>query len=274
MVSINPAALRMMGSLLVVLLLSLQPAVAQETTYISLSTASTTLQTGEIYEVQVLVENVRDLWVTSFEISYDPARLYIVGTRSGSPVQAGPLLADKETLVPRNRVELNRLRYTVSLLAPAEPINGTGVLATFRIAPLTPGPAQLLFRQANLTSVAFEQTAEGRSAGEPQSLAFTPVLLDLMIEGEPVGPPPEVTATPPPTSTPLAELTEEAAALTEDPEGTLVNITRAPATPAAPETQDAQDTQNPVLLGALALLVVSGIALLVLGWVYLRRYRR
>ena len=63
--------------------LLVQPALAQDGAFISLNTDTTTLQTGQIYEVRVSVENVTNLWVTSFEISYDPKAIYIMGTRAG-----------------------------------------------------------------------------------------------------------------------------------------------------------------------------------------------
>lgn len=250
------------------------PAAAQDEVFISLSTETTTLQTGEFYEVQVLVENVRDLWLTSFEISYDPEQLYVVGTTSGTPVEAGPLLADADTLVPRNRVERGRILYTVSLLAPAEPINGSGVIAAFRVVPLAAGSAQLVFRDANLTSVTFQDSAGQSVAGEPQDLAFTPVLLDLTIQGDAVTPPPEFTATPPPTSTPINEITEEPST-TAEADATLVNITRVPADqPTNVPPAVTADSGPPVRSIVIAMLAISGLALLLMAIVYVRRYRR
>src|SRR5690606_10596976 len=106
--------------------------------------------------------------------------------------------------------------------APEEPISGTDVLATLRIAPLQAGTTQLLFRQANLAAVTFQGTGESRVAGEPQMLPVAPVLLELSIQGETVPPPPEVTATPQPTPTLiLPEGTDEA---TAEVEATLANI--------------------------------------------------
>ncbi len=257
-------------------LLLTMPARAQEGTFISLITAETTLQTGQVYEVQLVVENVADLWVTSVEITYDPTLLYIIGTCSGSPVQPGPLLSDRQTLVPRNRAQEGVMSYTVSLLAPAEPVSGTGVLAAFRIVPLAPGSAQLQFRQANLTAIAFQQNGTERTAGEPQTLPFTPVLLELTLQGAVVTPPPEVTATPPPTSTPILEVTGEAGEITVEVAATLVNITRAaPALDTTPQPS-AQGDSAPGGLGMamLALLAISGLGMVILLIVYLRRYRR
>jgi hypothetical protein len=256
----------------VLALLVFYPAAAQDSAFISLNIETTAMQTGQVYEVQVVVENVVDLWVTSFEIGYDPALLYIIGTRSGSPVQPGALLSGRQTLVPRNRVERDSIAYTASLLAPEEPINGTGAIATFRVAPLQAGTTQLVFRQANLTAVSFEGTGMSLVAGDPQALAVTPVLLELSAQGEAVTPPPEVTATPQPTGTPiLPEATDES---TPEVEATLVNITRAPADIPTPVPADSSGAASPALLGALIVLVITGVGLLALAVIYLRRYRR
>lgn len=245
-------------------------AAAQEGTFISLNAETTTLQTGQVYEIQIVVENVVDLWAAELEIGYDPNLLYIIGTRSGSPVQPGPLLAGKQVLAPRNRVERDSIFYTVSLLAPEEPISGTGAFATLRVAPLQAGTTQLIFRQANLAAVSFQGTGDSRVAGEPQTLAVTPVLLELSAQGNPVEPPPEVTATPQPTPTLiLPEGTDES---TAEVEPTLANITRAPA--GIPVPAESSSAPSPILIGAVVVLVITGLGLLALVIVYLRRYRR
>ncbi len=264
----------MRKSLMVVwfILLMLLPAQAQATTFLSLNLDATTLQTGEIYTVQVVVENVSNLWIADVEISYDPTQLYVFGTRAGSPVEAGSFLRDNPILAPRNRVNENTVQYTVSLLAPAEPLQGTGVIGTFRIFPLRAGTTQLQFQRAELTGVIFQETSEGRVASDPIDIAFTPVLLDLSLQGEDVPVPPEVTATPRPSPTTIAEATEEAFA-SVTPEPTLPNITRVPVTPTpAPEVPTVL-TANPLALVALVVVVITGIGLLVLLVIYLRRYR-
>ncbi|MBZ0298587.1 MAG: cohesin domain-containing protein [Anaerolineae bacterium] len=263
-----------MGCVLLGLLLA-YPAWAQEPVFLSLNSPETTLQTGQIYEVQIVVENAADLWVTSVNIQYDSNLLYILGTDSGSPVQPGPLLEGKATLVPRNDTGGDVIHYTVSLLAPAEPIQGSGVLATFRVAPLDAGSSQLTFQQASLTAIRFEETNGTRVASEPQPLAFTPVLLELTAQGDRVDPPSELTATPPPSSTPLTDLTEEANVPTLEAAATLVNVTRAPTlVPTVEPPVTAENSPSPVLLGAVAVLVITGIGLLALLILYLRRYRR
>ena len=255
------------------LLLGLLPVRAQEPTLLSLNIDTTTLQTGEIYTVQIAVENVSNLWITNVEISYDPTALYVFGTRAGSPVERGPFLGDNQILAPRNRINASTVQYTVSLLAPADPLQGTGVVGTFRIYPLQAGPTQLRFQRAELTGATFQETSEGRVASDPIEIAFTPVLLDLGVQGEDVPEPPEVTATPPPSATPILEEGTADVLASVTPEPTLLNITRVPVTP-TPAADAAGSASSPIALVALVVLVITGVVLLAMLVIYLRRYRR
>lgn len=259
------------GFVLLITLIFITSAAAQDEIFISLNAETASLQTGQPYEVQIVVENVVDLWVTDVEIAYDPDQLYIIGTASGSPVQPGPLLTG-ETIIPRNRTNADVVQYTVSLLNPAPPINGTGVVGTFQVYPLRAGETQLTFRRASLTRVSFEGTGESRTPGEPQALEFTPVLLQLRVEGESVPIPAEQTATPPPTATPIPDDTGAVVESTIPVQATLENVTRAPAAPAT--DAGATSASNPLLIGAIIVLVITGTGLLVLLVIYMRRYRR
>lgn len=232
---------------------------AQETTFISLNTETTALQTGQEYIVTILAENVTDLWGAELSIRYDPTILYVIGTESGSPVTTGNFIGDAPTLVVENGVGGGLVDFTIARLGrEVEPVSGTGAVGTFRIYPLAPGTTQLTFANASLQSIIEE--ANGDRAG--QSIEFTPVLLEVTVTGDPVDPPPEVTATPPPTATPInAEFTAE-------PEATeLVNVTRAPTEQPQIENEPPAETSGMtfgLLEVAIGLVVVGIIGLFVL----------
>jgi hypothetical protein len=153
---------------------------AQDQATLSLTTSTTALQTGQEYEIAIRLDNAPDVWVTSLEITYDPSVLYILGTRSGSPIRQGDLFAPPEaTVVVRNSVQADRMVYTISMLAPAAPARGSGVVGTFRIYPLTSGTTQLTFSQADLTALTFTGEGAERTGSNPQPVAFTPVLLEV-----------------------------------------------------------------------------------------------
>lgn len=259
-------------ALAAVVLLLAGPLAAQDqpTTFLSLQIDDTNLQTGQFYEVTILLENVTDFWLIDADITYDPERLYISGTESGSPVRGGDVWAEGPAVRVFNRVEDDTLRFSASLVNPAEPFDGTGTLGTFVIYPLSAGTVQLAFPRAEMRAVQFEDTDEGRlPVGPPQVIEFAPVLLELTITGDTVEPPPEATATPTPTAT--ATEIELTSAPTATLEPTRVNITRAPATttveataePSA-EQPEAADTASPLIPILIAVMVVSVVGLAVL----------
>jgi len=241
------------------------PAAAQNPAVLSLQTGTAALQTGQEYEITIRLEGVADLWLANVEIQYDPALLYIIGTKAGSPVKAGTLLDPAASVVIRNTAQRGQLIYTASLLAPANPVSGSGAVGTFRVYPLAPGAARLSFTRAELTTVTFTGEGDNRVGGNPQPIPFTPVYLDLTITGSPVEPPPEATATPAPTDTPDARVGP--AQPTAAP--TLVNVA-APPTPEAltPDPSPEGRGENtgasdmPLLLAAIGLMLVGALGLI------------
>lgn len=215
--------------LLIVFLLSVGQLSAQETgeTFLSLEIDSPALQTGQEYEVRIWVENVSALWLANLEISYDPALIYVLGTRAGSPVQAGTFWGTENTGSLLNMVEGDQITFAQSMFNPAEPVSGSGVIGVFRIYPLAAGSTEIRFATGTtLTRTIFDTSSGQRIATASEEIAFTPVLLQLTITGASVTPPPEETATPTPTFTPTPdEGTAQVELPTEEP--TLVNITRA-----------------------------------------------
>jgi hypothetical protein len=243
---------------------------------ISLEMGDTALQTGQPYEVSLRLDNAADIWLADVTISYDPALVYVIGTQSGSPLGQGDLFAP-EAVVLFNRVDRGQVRYLISQLAPADPISGGGVVARFRIYPLSAGQTQLTISAAELTRVTFAVGADGqRTASSPEPVAPAVTVLDLTITGETVEPPPEATATPTPTATATPFVPELAD--TPVPTATLEVVTVAPrtATPtpeavsAAPE--DAGGAQ-PLVIVLAAVVVITGLALVAMLVLYVRRRR-
>lgn len=247
---------------------------AQTAAFLVLEVDSAALQTGQEYEVRILVENVSELWLGSIEITYDPAQVYILGTQAGSPVTSGAFWGVENTGVLLNGVLGGTLTFAQSMFNPAEPLSGSGLLGSFRIVPLTAGAAELRFGNGtSLTRAIFDTSSGQRVATGSEPIPFTPVLLQLTVTGETVQPPSEATATPTPSPSPTPdEGTAQVAAPTE--EATLINITRAPATPETiievpPQAVSVQD--NTVLLIALAAVVIGVVGLGVVFLLYRRR---
>lgn len=263
--------LRWFAILALVCLLSL-PVAAQDQAVLSLKTRAAALQTGQEYEITIQLDSVTNLWLANVEITYDPALLYVIGTKAGSPVKLGTLFAASSSVVVRNTVQRGQIVFTSSLLAPANPASGSGAIGTFRVYPLTSGTTRLSFTKAELTRVTFTGEGDNRVGGNPQAIPFSPVYLDLTISGNPVEPPIEATATPAPTSTPETRVGQNLP--TAEP--TLVNLAAAPTplseTPVATTTQVASSPDSTVLLIAIALMIIGAIGLIAL-LVFWRRRR-
>jgi hypothetical protein len=235
------------------------PALAQDQTYLSLQTDTTALQTGQEYAVRLRVDGAPAFWMVSAVIEYDPALIYVMGTKAGSPVTIGSMFSGESSTTVRNFVNSGRLEYTASQLAPADLISGSGELGVFRIYPLAPGTTTLRFYEARLTTITFSGEGENRQASDPSDVPFAPVLLELTITGDPVEPPSEATATPTLTPTPFLDVGGDE----DGPSGPgLENVTMVPTTPAAPsaDTATAQDTDDDS--NTTLLLIVAGVAII------------
>ena len=240
---------------------------------LSLRMDSAELETGQRYPVRIEIESPSDLWLINLEISYDPAQIYVIGTQAGSPFTPGPLFISKQNINFRNDVGDGLLSFTHSLLGQVMPVSEDGLLATFEIVPLLPGPEQLSFVRAELlrSIVVYDEAGQPLDAST-EGIPFVPIMIDLSISGDPASPPAEATATPAFTPTPdpalLADFTPEP---TETP---LLNITELPitASPAAPpETISAPESPTNLLGVGLA---IGLIVLALLGLLFLWRLRR
>lgn len=237
---------------------------------VSLRTDETALMTGQFYTVRIDVEGIDRLWLADVEVEYDPAVLFIAGTNSGSPITAGDLMPSASAINIFNRAVDGTLKYTRSMLAPAEPVSGSGTLGTFRIFPLQAGDVQLRFTLADMLYVEFTETEAGERVGnDPERLDVQPVLLTLSITGDTVTPPPEQTATPTVTPTDEPAVTAEAEETITPSVTPLVNVTAAPVTPTPleliPELDGEDNTgADPIILVGIGLVVLAGLGLLVL----------
>ncbi len=245
-------------------------------TFIQLVADTDTMQTGERYTIRIEVRDVAELWSGEMRIAYDPQQIYVVGTKAGSPVSVEGLMSEGgDTVFNSVNDTTGILHAGLSMFSPAEPINGSGVVATFDIVPLLSGTAEFRFTEAQLLSIDFETNAEGQRIGSnPTQIEFLPVLLNVTVEGDPATPPSEATATPTPTATANPDLI--AGELTQEVEPTLVNITAAPVTATVEASTESPDSEassgsNILLMFAVGLVIVSGIGLVIVFFVARRR---
>jgi hypothetical protein len=248
---------------------------AQESsTLLQLSSDTSTVETGQRYIVRIEVHAVTELWATNLLIQYDPQHIYVVGTKSGSPVNFGEMMREGgNTIFNSVNEETDQLNYAASMFNPANPVSGTGVIGTFEIVPLLAGTTQLTFVRADVLTVDFEYDNNGqRLGGNPLDIEFVPVLLELNITGDPATPPPEATATPQPTATIDPALLP--GDITQEVEPTLINVTAAAAN-SVPETIEIPSGGgiSPLILFSIVMIILAGSGLIGL-FIYVRNKQK
>lgn len=245
--------------LILSLLMLVGRAAAQGQTVIRLDMPSTTLQTGQYYDVAIRIENAPQFWALDVTLAYDPAAIYVVGTKAGSPIAAGELFSGITAIVVKNAVQAGTVQYTISKVGETAPAEGSGVIGTFRIYPLKPGPVRLQFPRLQVVGLSsYDANATDVTT---QAVTVAPALLDLTITGDPVAPPNEATATPQPTEGP----TQNAPNITRNAPTavpTLENIVFATQTPVPltlQEVPEAPSNSGLLVIGAvlLALIVIA-----------------
>jgi hypothetical protein len=246
--------MRYLLPLVFIVIFAMQVAAQEQPATLSLEIDTPSLQTGQTYDVNIRVANSPDLWLADVQISYDPNLVYVMGTRSGSPVQVGELFAGTGSVIARNTVQGASINFTVSKAGEVAPAVGNGIIGSFRIYPLVSGTTRLLFSSGDLRQL--NAALDGTNP-----IAFTPVLLELTITGDTVAIPDEATATPEPTATATSAAAGEVSArATGVP--TLVNVTAAPQTP---EPITATETQSsptiPLMSIGIALVVIALVGL-------------
>jgi LysM repeat protein len=167
-------------------------------------------------EVAIRVENVTRLYGAEVHLTFDPNYLEIQDAdpdKSGVQLQTGSFPAPD--FVVQNQADnvQGTIDYAVSQLAPREPIDGGGILATITVKTKGEGSSWLAFTSAKLANPDGQQipaeTLDGEVAIAVGALSVQPTATVTEPEITPTveGPPtetPVVIATPVPTQAPTA----------------------------------------------------------------------
>jgi hypothetical protein len=122
-----------------------------------LSLQNIPLQDERLLVVTVQLEDVVDLYGAEIQLHYDSAQLKVRDEDprlNGVQIAPGPLLAFDDRFVAINNVDSQAglINFVFTLLKPAPPINGEGVLATVVFEVTGNGPFALEVAQAKLVS--------------------------------------------------------------------------------------------------------------------------
>ena len=125
------------------------PTTAAQSTEVLVVPASTTLEVGATVVVEVQVRDVQDLYAVDLGLTFDAALLEVQDTdgnpANGVQVAAGTFLRSAYGFTAANGANntTGEIRYIYSLLAPAAPVSGSGVLIRITFLARNPGSSPL-----------------------------------------------------------------------------------------------------------------------------------
>jgi hypothetical protein len=137
---------RVQVALLVVgLLFSLAvPALAQERTQVYILPPTESLVTGQPVTVDVVADGVSNLYGAEIHLRFDPATVHLEDTdpqQDGVQLIPGELLDPAQGFVVANQSnnQAGTAVFAITLVNPAPPVEGSGVVARLTFVPLQPG---------------------------------------------------------------------------------------------------------------------------------------
>ncbi len=148
--------LRLIAAALALVMLAMAwPVHAQPTAKIYLKAAP--LQDEKLLVVDLVVEDVVDLYGAEVQLHYDPGELRVQDANprlDGVQIAPGTLLASNERFVVNNNVDTQAglINFAATLLNPAPPVTGSGVLATIAFDITGSGPILIEFTKVQLVS--------------------------------------------------------------------------------------------------------------------------
>lgn len=130
------------------------PTRAQGATVIRLQPSSAQLSVGGSIPVQVVVENVSDLYGVAVFLDYNPAVLEVVDadpSTEGVQVTLGSFLPVGSTDANQVNLATGRIEFRYSPPPMTPPVSGSGVVATITFRGRTPGSSAVTFSNPLLT---------------------------------------------------------------------------------------------------------------------------
>jgi len=180
--------------------------VLQATPNVIISPSDQELAVGAIFTVEVRIENVTNLYGADVRLQFDPLVVAVVDADPGTAgIQIEPGPFPNFTFIAVNSADntAGEVRYAGTLLRPAAPANGSGVLARIGFRGLTVGVSSIHFVRVLLSNPDGAPIEAGTSDGvlRVRQLA-TPTPTATVTPTPTSMPTPTATLTPTPTSLP------------------------------------------------------------------------
>src|SRR6185369_13950187 len=125
---------------------------------VQLSPDKTQAAVGDTITVTVNVAGAVAVYGSSFKLSYDPQAFEVVQT-DGKPVTPGAFFANEPGFALRNAVDTTTgtIEYAMTLMQPAKPVDGDGVVGTFTLHALKAAPVTLTDVNASFVAPEFQE---------------------------------------------------------------------------------------------------------------------
>lgn len=173
------------------------PAAAQDSATVLLDPSSATVSVGEPVVVDVRIQDVAGLFGADVRLEYDPTVVEVVDANTlvpGTQIDSGdfPNISSGTGFVAQNTVdsEEGTIGYAMTLLSPAEPVNGSGTLASITFRGKAVGSSEVSFTSVLLSDTNANQIPAAKTGGT------------ITVAG---GPSPTATSEPAPTETPTPQ---------------------------------------------------------------------
>lgn len=220
-------ALLYLLSIATVASLLVSAAVGAQNTQVLVVPPSATVVPGATVTVEIQVHDVLDLYAADLNLAFDPSVLEVVDAdgeaENGVQVARGSLFGTVYLFTAVNRAdnEVGEIRYMVSLLSPAAPVSGGGVLASITFRARNPGSSTL-----RMSVLLADSEAQYISA----------VVSDgsIVVIGDTVTPTATAVATSTPTRTPVLTFTPSRTPTRTPTHTALATVTRT-GTPPVPD---------------------------------------
>jgi general secretion pathway protein D len=214
---------------------------AQPAALVAIAPAVVEIAPGETALLRVTIDGAVDLYGYEIELAFDPARVQLLDgdlDTEGVQLRPGDWFEGQPSFAAANRVDNARgmALYAATLLAPAPPRSGQGVLVTFEVRGQNEGSSELLLASVAISSIDGVlipvNTAQGEIVVRDGAAAPTPMSL------------------PTSTGTPRAQATQtpqsaETSAPSRVPDAEETPTPQADEAPAASRTADLEDTPAP-----------------------------
>ncbi|MBA3869987.1 MAG: hypothetical protein H0X30_12640 [Anaerolineae bacterium] len=241
---------------------------------VQLNPDKTQAAAGDSVIVTVNVTGAVGVYGGSFKLSYDPQAFEVVQT-DNKPVTPGAFLANEPGFALRNAVDATAgtIEYAITLMQPAKPVDGDGILGTFTLHALKDSPVAITAMSASFVVPEFKEI-DGHLVAQKVNQVTAQVQGSAAAPSQPVAPAPAVVNTVPvvaPTvevanvAAPVQPVLLDNAAVTMFSNPQLNAVTGSDAANAGVmSTSTVNRTDNAVSIAAIAFLVV-GVVLLTLS---------